>query len=161
RQIDPQRFNKDKFITPHLIAARAIDEDGSQTSIRLQPTKGFFLNEEMRTIDEGQAFEDKRFKYYLHVLGGQTGVRDLARNPVDSQATSEVTDVLVVPFSLDTRRDVNNQPLYADNLVVNVVRRFADTDEDPQPSMYRDGEVPKVDASGQPLEPPIEAFPVP
>lgn len=161
RNLDPERFNKDKFITPHLVAARVIDEDGSQTSIRLQPTKGFFLNEEMRTIDEGQPFESKRFKYAMHLVGGSNGVRDLAGNPIDFQSQNEIKDFLVVEFSLDTRKDPNNRPLYADNLVVSIVRRYEDEDEDEQPSLYLPGEAAEVDPnSGSPLAAPPEAYPL-
>ena len=159
RELDPTRFNHDKFITPHLVASRAIDEDGSQTSIRLQPLRGFFLDEEMRASDQPLPFEQKQFRYFLHLLGGLEGVRDLTGNPVDFQARSSVKDFLVVPFSLDTRKDANNVPFYADNLVINLVRRFENRDEDEQPSLYRTGEFPRVDPNtGGPLPITPQAF---
>jgi hypothetical protein len=152
RGMDPDRFNYDKFITPHLVAARAIDEDGSQTSVRLQPERGLYLDEEMRGIDEPLAFDQKRFRYFLHVVGGDRGIRDLTGNPIDFQDTTNVEDFAVVPFSLDTRKDTQNTPFFADNLAVNIVRRLEDEDEDEQPSLYRQDETLRVDPNnGQPL----------
>ena len=40
RNMDPQSFVQEKYRTPHLVAAGTFDEDGSQTSIRLQPSLG-------------------------------------------------------------------------------------------------------------------------
>ncbi|MFO1051387.1 MAG: hypothetical protein U1F36_04175 [Planctomycetota bacterium] len=161
RNIDPARFSLDKFKTPHLIASRVIDEDGSQTSIRLQSLNGLYIDEEMRTADEGVAFDQKRFRYFLHVLGGIEGIRDLTGNPVDFQALSAVRDFLVVPFSIDTRKDASNIPFYADNLTISVVRRVATRDEDEQPSLYRDAEAPRLDPNnGQPLPQTMESYPL-
>ncbi len=164
--IDPARFDKNKFATPHLVASRIIDEDGSQTSIRLQPLKGFFLNDEIRQAaaadqQNGVPFGERRFRYYLHLLGSTKGIRDLAGNPLDFQSEVGVRDFLVIPFSLDTRNDSQNRPLFADNLSVSIVRRYASDDEDEQPSLYLPGERATIDPnSGEPINSPPEAYPL-
>ncbi len=159
RNIDLARLNLAKFVTPHLVASRVIDEDGSQTAVRLQPTKGFYLDEQMR-LEASQTPPVER-PYFLHLLGGQDGVRDLAGNPIDFQSAFGAVDFIAIPFTLDTRKDNQNIPLYRDNIVVSVVRRFADIDEDEQPSVYIDDEVAKVDgATGAPLPAPAEAYPL-
>ncbi|MEO0480707.1 MAG: hypothetical protein AAF196_14605 [Planctomycetota bacterium] len=167
RGIDTGRFNYDKFRIPHLVSARVIDEDGSQTTIRLQSLSGFYLDDVMRDADEAAlmmdpelAPEDRPFPYFIHVVGGEDGVRDLSGNPIDFNAEIGVVDFQVIPFSLDTRRDDLDRPLFPDNLSVNVVRRFADLDEDPQPSVFRydavSNEQPLVDTplgiEGSPLQ---------
>ncbi|MHC5065473.1 MAG: hypothetical protein ACYTG5_16020, partial [Planctomycetota bacterium] len=146
-QLDATRFfpeYKNKYITPHLVVSRIFDEDGSQTALRLQPTMGFYLDQEIRDADEGLAFNRKSFPYFLHVLGGPDGIRDLAGNQLDFRSETEVLDFLAIPFSLDTRNQPTdpNLPMFEDNLVVNVARRFADTDEDEQPSVYLTTEMP-------------------
>ncbi len=153
-QLDPSRFfpnYKDKYITPHLVVSRIFDEDGSQTALRLQPTMGFYLDQEMRDADEGKAFSQKRFEYYVHLLGGPRGIRDLAGNQLDFQSAAGVLDFIAVPFSLDTRQQPNNPslPMFEDNLVVNIARRFADTDEDEQPSVYLPSEMPLTSFDNQ------------
>lgn len=144
RSIDPGRFNLAKFRVPHLIASRIIDEDGSQTTVRLQSLSGFYLDDEMRDADEAALAMDpdltpseRPFPYFIHIIGGADGIRDLSGNALDFNAESGVVDFRVVPFSVDTRRDSAGRGLFADNLTVNVVRTFADEDEDPQPSVYR------------------------
>ena len=141
-RIDPDSFDLAKFATPHLVVSRVQDDDGSQTAIRLQPTHGLYLDQEIRDADEGVPFEAKQFRYFLHLLGGANGVADLAGNSIDFQAAVGVQDFLVIPFSLDTRERLAGGPVYPDNRVVSIVRRFASTDEDEQPSYYRDGEFP-------------------
>lgn len=159
--LDRARVSLEKYATPHLVAARVIDEDGSQTAVRLQTLRGFYLDEEMRAIDEPLPFDQKRFRYFLHLVSGNAGIRDLTGNPVDFQALSTVRDYLVVPFSLDTREDSSGTPLYADNLAISLVRRFARRDEDEQPSLYITAEAPRRDAgTGNPLPTPPEGFAV-
>jgi len=134
--MEPTAFNADKFRTPHLVAARVLDEDGSQTLLRLQPSLGFYLDDRMRNA---QANQD--FRYFLHLVSGTDGIRDLAGNPIDLQAdTVERSANVVFPFSLDTRRN-GNTPSFADNLAISVVRRYATRDEDENPSYYVPAEV--------------------
>lgn len=141
--MDPAAFNLTKFKTPHLVASRVFDEDGSQTSLRLQPPMGFFLNDAMRPrVNEGQndpAAVDIR--YFLHLVTGANGVRDLSGNPVDLQAqVVSRSSQLVIPFALDTRKS-GGQPLFANNLSVSIVRTMDGTDNDENPSYYMPDEV--------------------
>ena len=138
--IDRNWFRLEKFITPHLVGARIFDEDGSQTTVRLQPPLGLYLDEAMRTSDEGVPFAAKKFRYFLHLVSGDSGIRDLPGNPIDLQ-TSAVSAPLVIPFSLDTRKSAAGKPLAPDNLVATVARRYGGDDEDEQPSLYRQDEV--------------------
>ena len=147
KSIDPPSFKHAKFLTPHLIFAQVYDEGGSQTALRLQPRMGFYLDEKMRQTDEGRPFEQKQFRYYIHLLGGKSGILDLSGNQLDFQSVRTIRDELVIPFSLDTRKNQTNTPLFSDNLSVTVVRRFADRDEDEQPSYYIADEVQKKGAS--------------
>jgi hypothetical protein len=149
RGIDPGRFNEAKFRTPHLIHSRIFDEDGSQTAVRVQPTLGFYIDQAMRDAaeqDKNLPFEDRRYRYFLHLMSGSNGITDLSGNPLDFQSTTAgggvVTDHLVLPFSLDSRTRPGTQlPRYEDNLAVYIVRRFADPDEDERPSLYLDTEI--------------------
>ena len=159
-EIEPTQFNEAKFRTPHLIHSRIFDEDGSQTRLRLQPTMGFYLDEAMRRAakedrDNGLPFEERRFHYYLHILGGFTGITDLSGNRIDFQAEAapgeSQIDHLVMEFSLDTRYQVGAdltspkpEPRYQDNIAVYVVRRYADRDEDEYPNLYIRSERPIV-----------------
>ena len=131
--MDPATFREAKFRTPHLISARVLDEDASQTTLRLQPLQGFYLDQAMR--------QDGPRPYYLHILAGDGGIKDLAGNPLDLQ-TTDVSRArgLVIPFTLDMRSD-GTRPFFEDNLAVYVVRRMADADEDEQPSYYLRDEV--------------------
>ncbi|MEM7198841.1 MAG: hypothetical protein AAF628_01145 [Planctomycetota bacterium] len=138
QNIDPSAFVHAKFVTPHLVAAQAFDESGSQTAVRLQPTLGFYLDQRMRDLDDARAFEDKEFRYYLHLLAGRDGIRDLAGNALDLQAQTEAVDAVIVPFSLDTR-SLAGVPRMEDNRVVTVARRFQNPDEDEHPSYYARG----------------------
>jgi hypothetical protein len=140
-QVEPATFRLTKFTTPHLVFARAFDEDGSQTALRLQPALGFYLDERIRQQDEGKPFAEKRYRYYLHLLSDKDGIKDLSGNAIDFQAVNGVQDSLVIPFSLDTRKNSTGQPLYGDNLAVTVARRFRDADEDEQPNYYLRDEV--------------------
>jgi hypothetical protein len=137
--MDPGAFDLAKYRTPFLIAARALDEDGSQTSVRLQPTAGFYLDEAMRGAAPGT-----EFPYFVHLIANSPtdgGVRDLAGNPLDLQGTTSARSAsVVVPFTLDTRRN-GDQAMQPDNLVVSIVRRYASRDEDPQPSYLKPSEV--------------------
>ncbi len=145
--IEASSFRHEKFVTPHLVAAQVYDEDGSQTAIRLHPKIGFYLDQKMRTEDEGKPFEQKKYRYFLHLAGGGGGIRDLSGNAIDFQSVRTLRDEMVIPFSLDTRSTPEGRPQFADNLAVSVVRRFAGEDEDEQPSYYIDAEVQK---RGQP-----------
>jgi len=131
--MDPATFNEAKYRTPHLIAARLLDEDDSQTTLRVQPLLGFWLDAAMR--------QSAPRPYYLHLLATNTGIRDLAGNPLDLQ-TTDVSRArgLVIPFTLDTRSD-GTRPRFEDNLAVYCVRRFASADEDESPSLHQQSEV--------------------
>jgi hypothetical protein len=139
--IEPSAFRHEKFLTPHLVTSQVYDEDGSQTAVRLQPKLGFYLDETIRTTDEPKEFKDKKFKYFVHLRGGDLGIRDLAGNEIDFQSALAVREQMTIPFSLDTRKLANGQPQFADNLAVSIVRRLAGIDEDEQPSYYRSEEV--------------------
>lgn len=138
-------FNEAKYRTPFLIAARLFDETGSQTSLRLQPTSGFYLDETMRTPPPGADY-----RYFLHLIADSAdgAIRDLAGNALDLQGTTAArANSVVIPFTVDTRRN-GEQPLFPDNIVVSLVRRFADRDEDERPSWFRPEEVqPPIGAS--------------
>lgn len=136
--MDPSDFNIAKFRTPFLIPARVLDEDGSQTALRLQPTSGFFLNEAMRT-----AAPTADFRYFLHLISDSSdgGVRDLAGNRVDLQGElPDLSQKVVIPFTVDIRKN-GAVPFADDNIVANIVRRWADRDEDENPSYYIPSEV--------------------
>jgi hypothetical protein len=146
RRIDPARFDKAKFATPHLVAGRIIDEDGSQTSLRLQPSMGLFLNHAMRIPSADAATGAVPFPYFVHLVGGKEGILGLSGQPLDVATTSAIGTTLVIPFTLDTRTRADGSPLFPDNLVVHVARRFASDDEDEQPSLYRADESPVLGA---------------
>ena len=153
--MDPTKFVDAKFRTPHLLHSRIFDEDGSQTSIRVQPTLGFYLDEPMRKTWEGEKalkFERRSNHYFLHLVSGLTGIKDLSGNPLDFQSQAienePVVDSLVMEFELDNRKRPNGQPNYTDNIVAYVVRRFADLDEDEKPNYYLSGEVTPNDGKG-------------
>ena len=149
-EIDANAFSLDKFRTPHLVASRLFDEDGSQTTLRLQPVMGFFLDDTMRE-DTDLDFEEKDYKYYLHLLTGLEGVQDLSGNSVDLQAELvEDSEQIVIPFSLDTRDRNADEPLFPNNIVASVVRTYNSPDEDEQPSYYRNNEVPVPDMDALP-----------
>ncbi len=158
RGIDPATFVHAKYVTPHLVAAQTFDEDGSQTSIRLQPRLGFYLDEDMRSADEGVPFAQKQFCYFLHLVGGKDGIRDLSGNELDFQSQVTIRGAIGIKFSLDTRRSPSGAPQFSDNLVVTVARRFAHVDEDEQPSYYAPGEQLAV---GQPVVERPEAYNLP
>ncbi len=135
--MNPAAFNLAKYRTPYMVTSKVFDEDGSQTSLRLQPTSGFFLDDRMRTAPPGS------YKYFLHLISDSAdgGVRDLAGNAVDLQGTvPNRSNSVVIDFTIDTRVD-NGEPLFQDNLAVSVVRRFASRDEDANPSYYLANEV--------------------
>lgn len=129
----PSSFNLAKFRTPHLIGSRVLDEDGSQTTLRLQPLQGFYLDAAMR--------QDGPRPYFLHLVSGVDGIRDLAGNPIDLQTNDpNRASGLVIPFTLDTR-SVAGRAQFEDNLPVYVVRPMNNADEDPNPSYYLPEEV--------------------
>jgi hypothetical protein len=131
-------FDEAKYRTPYLVTARVLDETGSQTTLRLQPTQGFYLDETMRNPPAGVDY-----RYFLHVIATSAsgGIRDLAGNDLDLQGTTgDRSRSLVIPFTVDTRLN-GNEPLFPDNLAISVVRRFAAQDEDSNPSYFLADEV--------------------
>jgi hypothetical protein len=121
---DAQKVFDPKEGTPHLIYSQVFDEDGSQTAIRIVPPQGFYLDDEMRQSNE---------PFYLHILGGLNGIRDLGNNPVDFQYDVQNRQDAAPPyeFFLDTTvNPVTNEPRFPNNRVVNITRRFLATDED-------------------------------
>ena len=136
--MNPATFNLAKYRTPYLITARVFDEDGSQTSLRLQPTSGFYLDDTMRNAPSGVDYS-----YYLHLISDSAdgGIRDLAGNALDLQGTTaDKSNSVVIPFTVDTRMN-GNEPVFADNLAISLVRRFASRDEDANPSYFLPEEV--------------------
>ncbi|MCB9887874.1 MAG: hypothetical protein H6838_20510 [Planctomycetes bacterium] len=136
--MDPAQFNAAKFRTPYLVTARVFDEDGSQTALRLQPTSGFFLNDAMRN-----PAPNTDFRFFLHLIAdsAEGGILDLAGNRVDLQGTTAALgNDVVIPFTVDTRMN-GAQPFFPDNVSINIVRRFADRDEDAMPSYFQPSEV--------------------
>ena len=136
--MNPATFNLAKYRTPFMITARVFDEDGSQTSLRLQPTTGFYLDDTMRNAPSGVDYS-----YFLHLISDSAdgGIRDLAGNPLDLQGTTaSKSNSVVIPFTVDTRMN-GNEPVFADNLAVSIVRRFASRDEDANPSYFLPNEV--------------------
>ncbi len=136
--IEPATFDRAKFRTPFLITARVFDEDGSQTSLRLQPSSGFYLDDTMRNPPAGADY-----RYFLHLIADSQigGIRDLAGNRLDLQGTTAGrASAVVIDFTLDTRSN-GNIPLFPDNLAVSVVRTFASRDEDSNPSYFIPSEV--------------------
>ncbi|MBK8096475.1 MAG: hypothetical protein IPK26_05165 [Planctomycetes bacterium] len=134
--MDRSAFDADKFRTPHLVAASVFDEDGSQTALRLQPNAGFYLDDTMRNPPAGVDM-----RYYLHMIAGNGGIRDLSGNAVDLQAdVVDRAENVVIPFSIDTRTN-GQRPFFENNLAVSIVRRYAGRDEDEQPSYYMPDEV--------------------
>ncbi len=132
-EIDNPKFIA-KFRTPHLVQSRIFDETGSQTSIRIQPTQGLYLDDVMRTA----AAQGEPFLYYFHLLTGPGGVEDLAGNFLDFQSVTSVVTSQIQAFNLDTsNRPGTTEPRFPNNLVAYVVRRFAAVDEDERPSLYR------------------------
>ncbi|MBL9079831.1 MAG: hypothetical protein JNL08_20200 [Planctomycetes bacterium] len=158
--MDPATFNPDKYRTPYLVTSRVADADGSQTSLRLQPTNGFYLDDTMRNAPAGTDYY-----YYLHLIANSAdgvGIRDLAGNPLDLQGdNADANNTVVIPFTIDTRMN-GNLANFPDNLSVSLVRRFASRDEDARPSYFLGGEVqapnsPSVSAT-YPLEDLIGGF---
>jgi hypothetical protein len=136
--MSPAAFNLAKFRTPNLIEARVFDEDGSQTSLRLQPSSGFYLDDTMRNPPAGADY-----RYFLHLISDSPdgGIKDLAGNPLDLQGTTpDRSNFVVIPFTVDTRTNANT-PLFPDNLAISIVRRFASRDEDAMPSYFLPNEV--------------------
>ncbi|MFK7740425.1 MAG: hypothetical protein AB8H80_08875 [Planctomycetota bacterium] len=157
--MDPDFFDEAKYRTPYLVSSRLVDEDGSQTILRLQPTDGFFLNDAMR--DPNTAVD---YRYFLHIVANSPdgGIRDLAGNSLDLQGTTaEGANSAVVAFTLDTRSEAG-RPLFENNLAISVVRRFASRDEDANPSPFLAGEVrtpgSQPTAANTPLEDLFGAF---
>ena len=135
RGLSPALFSEARFRTPYLIGSRVQDVDGTQTLLRLQPLLGFYLDDAMRDA----AAQGTPYRYYLHLLAGSLGLRDLAGQPLDLGAGGASLPFVVLPFTVDARR-TNGIPTQPDNRVVYCVRRFAAVDEDEQPSYDRPGE---------------------
>ena len=151
--MNPAAFNLAKYRTPYLITSRVFDEDGSQTTLRLQPTTGFYLDNTMRNPPAGADY-----RYFLHLISQSSdgGIRDLAGNRLDLQGqTADRSSSVVIPFTVDTRMN-GSSPLFQDNLAISVVRRFASRDEDANPSYFLGNEVQAPAsaniAAGYPLE---------
>ena len=144
RGIDRADFDLEKFKTPHLIASRVFDADGSQTAIRMQTPHGFYLDDAMRDAaeeDEDLPFSEQRFHYFLHIVCGAKGLRDLSGNPIDLQAEgparasssrSSSASTPVAATEARASRTTASSPL---------VRRFSSADEDERPNYYLDSEV--------------------
>ncbi len=139
RGIHGALFDMDRYRATHLVPTRATAVDGAQTSFRLAAPLGYYLDERMRSADEGQVFGDKRFRYHLHLVASDAlnAVTDPAGNPLDLDDQSGTGGPFVVPFALDTGRHSDGTPVWADNLVAGFAQRFASLDEDPRPSLYR------------------------
>lgn len=148
--MDPASFDLDKFTTPHLVPAARFDEDGSQTTLRLQPPLGFYLDhDEMAGNVRAQT-------YHLHVIGGRDGIKDLSGNQLDFQAEpGRLLEAMLIDFTLDLRSDSSEQPLFAKNRVANVARRFAGLDEDEQPSYFVQDEIRQVGGASNPNSYPL------
>jgi hypothetical protein len=151
--MNPATFDLAKYRTPLLITSKVFDEDGSQTTLRLQPSTGFYLDDTMRNPPPGADY-----RYFLHLISDSAdgGIRDLAGNPLDLQGTTASrSNSVVIPFTVDTRVN-GNVPVFPDNLAVSLVRRFASRDEDENPSYYIPSEVQAADsqsiAAAYPLE---------
>ncbi|MFK7742942.1 MAG: hypothetical protein AB8H80_21700 [Planctomycetota bacterium] len=150
--LNPASFDLAKYRTPYLITSRVFDEDGSQTSLRLQPSSGFYLDDTMRNPPA-----NADYSYYLHLISDSPdgGVRDLAGNPLDLQGeTAEKSNTVVIDFTVDTRMN-GSEPVFADNLAISIVRRFASRDEDENPSYFLPNEV-----QGEGQDQIAEAFPL-
>ncbi len=170
RGISPNELSLDKYMTPHLVDARVFDENGSQTTMRLQPVLGFYLDESMR-LPPPPDFIDIEVTPGDPISGeaatphGQDGgtVDPELRRMLASQLPyfveivagasgirdlsgnpldirNSARDHVAVPFYLDGRKDANELPHFGDNLVVSIIRRYGSLDEDEQPSIYRHGE---------------------
>jgi hypothetical protein len=159
RNIDPATFDPSKFWTPHLVAAEDLAVDGAASTFRLQAPLGFYLDAAMRTADENRAFADKRYRYHMHVVAGAGGIKDRAGNQLDLGDAISPRGYVAIPFALDMRRDAGNVPLFADNHVASVCRRFGSQDEDEQPSYYVDDEIQRPSAPMNPTAFPLaDAF---
>lgn len=157
--MDPGAFDLDKYWTPFLITSKVFDEDGSQTALRLQPSSGFYLDSTMRSPPVGADF-----RYFVHLISNSAigGVRDLAGNAIDLQGnTADRSNHVVIPFTVDAR--VNGAtPFFEDNRAISIVRRYAQRDEDENPSYFLPSEVqapgaPSL-AAAYPLEDLVGAF---
>jgi hypothetical protein len=140
--MEPASFNEAKYRRPYLITARVSDETGSQTSLRLQPSTGFYLDESMRNAEAANP-GNFNLAYFLHLIAQSTdgGIRDLAGNPLDLQGTTaDKSNSVVIPFTVDSRRTPSG-PLFSDNLAISIVCRFASRDEDARPSYFLPNEV--------------------
>ncbi len=134
--MDPASFDRNKFMTPHLVVGTRFDEDGSQTTVRLQPPLGFYLDDTLR-----QPQNEALRTYYLHIIGGLDGIKDLAGNQLDFLANAgRIQDSMLVGFTLDVR-ELNGQPYFPNNRVANIARRFAALDEDMSPSYFMADEI--------------------
>ena len=151
--MNPAAFDLAKFRAPFLITARVRDEDGSQTSLRLQPTTGFFLSDALRNPAPGADY-----RYFLHMIADSPdgGIRDLAGNRLDLQGTTPSrANNVVIPFTVDTRLNAG-EPMFRGNIVVSLVRRYESRDEDANPSYFLPNEVSPADGSQRAAAYPLE-----
>lgn len=154
--MNPAHFKDAKYRTPFLLTAHVYDEDSSATALRLQPSSGFFLNDQMR--DDALLNPALEYPFYLHLIANSTegGIRDLAGNELDLQGTTaDTSSSVVIPFTVDTRRN-GNEPFFEDNLAISIVHRWADIDEDSRPSYFLASEVPAPEVQGLASAYPLE-----
>ncbi|MFQ5504291.1 MAG: hypothetical protein ACE5F1_05760 [Planctomycetota bacterium] len=125
---DTVRVLDAKLGTPYLITAQRFDEDGSQIHVRLEPPFGFHLDPALRK---------QNLPYFLHIIGGLSGIRDPSGNPLDLGFANGTRERVRVPFYLDVR-STGGEPRFPDNRVVSVVRRMRAKDEDESPAGMQD-----------------------
>ncbi|PIE24366.1 MAG: hypothetical protein CSA62_03535 [Planctomycetota bacterium] len=121
---DSEKVFDPKEGTPHLIYSQIYDDNGSQTALRIVPPLGFYLDDEMRKTNQ---------PYYLHILGGLKGIRDLGNNPINFQydVANRKDSAPPYQFFLDTTvNPKTKEPRFPNNRVVNIARRFLAADED-------------------------------
>jgi hypothetical protein len=149
--VDPNRLGPAKFATPHLVVSELFDADGTQTTLRLHPPLGLYLDGAMR---DGPA---NWRRYWLHVVSGRDGIRDFAGNGLDLQPGLTVRETTVaMGFELDVRLSESGTPRFPDNRVVNIARPYDNRDEDEQPSIYRTDELPRLGVTDDPRAYPLE-----
>ncbi|MDP6423703.1 MAG: hypothetical protein QGG14_03120, partial [Planctomycetota bacterium] len=131
--------------TPHLIQSQVFDEDGSQTALRSAPPLGFYVDDEMR-----KPANKDRYPYFMHLVGGINGIRDLGGRPLDFQFFNKAREFVSFSFHLDVNRDKSGRPRFPNSRVVTLARRFLDKDEDEDAAgeldafgaiVYQDGQV--------------------
>ena len=147
QNIDPATFVQAKYFTPHLVgASRIFDEDGSQTAIcGCSRGWGSFLDDAMRQADKGLPIEQQQLSHTSCTFSvDPDGIKDLSGNPSWTSKRSVSGGVDELGDQVRSGHPLDNQqgrPLFPNNIVVTVARRFANLDEDEQPSYYQASEV--------------------